>query len=393
MATITSLIKTGGEAMGEASKNQPVTAAQRDIPVDYLRAAMILLVVLLHSALAYTSFSRFDRVTWTKSSAPIVDTVRLGILDPVVMYLDTFFMPLLFLVSGFFILPGIQRYGAGKYIIHRMKRLGVPFVFAALVIAPLAFLPSYLASDPLSTTPYLLRFFTTDGWSTGPAWFLWLLLLFSGIVALIYRVKPDIVEKFNRAPGVGIVFLATFAAFFPLRLIASHTCWLSIGPFDFQPVRSVLYFVCFIMGIAIGSAQEPEKAKLLRKWPLWLLTGLAAFVVYFIFVGDPFQKRDIISYLIISISFTAGCSGSSLGFLGLFRKITKRKNWFFDSLSVNSFVIFITHYLFTIWIQYFLLAVRWTPFLKFILTFFGSLLFSWLTGILLRRIPGVRKFV
>ncbi len=42
----------------------------RDPVIDYLRAFLIVLVILMHTALAYTSFSTFDEIHWIKSSAP-----------------------------------------------------------------------------------------------------------------------------------------------------------------------------------------------------------------------------------------------------------------------------------------------------------------------------------
>jgi fucose 4-O-acetylase-like acetyltransferase len=71
----------------------------RDVAVDYLRAFLIVLVVLLHAALAYTAFSTYDPGRWIDSSAPVVDTVRWPLLDPLALCLDTFMMPLLFLIS------------------------------------------------------------------------------------------------------------------------------------------------------------------------------------------------------------------------------------------------------------------------------------------------------
>ena len=58
---------------------------KRDIAIDYLRSSVIVAVVAHHSALAYTTFSQYNPADYTKSTAPIVDSVR--------------FMPLDFLVS------------------------------------------------------------------------------------------------------------------------------------------------------------------------------------------------------------------------------------------------------------------------------------------------------
>ena len=63
---------------------------ERDIAIDYLRALLIVLVVFLHAALAYTSFSTFDETRWVDSSAPVVDTQRWPPLDLFVHTLTLF---------------------------------------------------------------------------------------------------------------------------------------------------------------------------------------------------------------------------------------------------------------------------------------------------------------
>ena len=364
--------------------------SQRDIFIDYLRAFVILLVVLLHSALAYTSFSTFDYENWVKSSAPIVDTNKFTLFDPVIGYLDTFLMPLMFLVSGFFIISGLKRYGGGKYLIHRINRLGVPFIFAVLFIAHVSFLPSFLASNTQSSLPYLLRFYTYDGWPIGPPWFLWVLLAFNAVIVLLHKLKPDLLKRFNSVPRISTVFLTAFLAFFPLRLIATHHFWFSLGFFDLQPIRTGLYFSCLVIGIAIGYSGTLQQTEWLNKWPIWLLIGLASSALYLIV---NVNTTSFFSVLIISITFTAGSIGSSLGLLGAFKKLVKKRNVFFDSLSANSFGIYIIHYAYTLWLQYFLLSLDWAPMVKLTIVFSGSVLLSWGTSELFRRIPVARRFM
>jgi glucans biosynthesis protein C len=49
---------------------------KRDIAIDYLRGGVTVLVVAHHSALAYNTFSRFNPVHYTASTAPVVDRMR-----------------------------------------------------------------------------------------------------------------------------------------------------------------------------------------------------------------------------------------------------------------------------------------------------------------------------
>jgi glucan biosynthesis protein C len=78
---------------------------ERDISIDYLRAVVTLMVLAHHSALAYTTFARFDSTHIFNSTAPVVDMARWAFLDYAENFNDVFFMSLMFLISGLFVVP------------------------------------------------------------------------------------------------------------------------------------------------------------------------------------------------------------------------------------------------------------------------------------------------
>jgi len=364
---------------------------ERDVAIDYLRSFMIVLVVFLHAALAYTSFSTYDEMRWVDSSAPVVDASRWPFLDGFVLYFDTFFMALLFLISGLFVMSSLERKGSRDFFISRLQRLGIPFVFAALVIAPLAFLPSYLMAVPRPQAPYLTTFFTSDGWPVGPPWFLWVLLVFNGIVALVYQFAPTVLEKLRRSPTALGIFLVTIVSFLPLSLVGSHYWWVSLGPFDMQPIRLGLYFAYFLLGMALGTGQQWQKMGWPRYWGAWFVLGLFSFFVYMGVLGDTFQLPGLISQVMLGVTFAASCAGASLGFLGAFRRFARRSHPIFDNLSANAYGIYIVHYAIVLWVQFVLLSISWPAWIKFSIAFIGGLALSWGASELVRRIPAVHR--
>jgi len=88
----------------------------RAIWLDYLRAFVTVLVVAHHSSLAYTTFASFNKLAYNDSTHPIVDTVRSGALDIFEDFNDVFFMSLMFLISGIFVLPALARKGLRTFI-------------------------------------------------------------------------------------------------------------------------------------------------------------------------------------------------------------------------------------------------------------------------------------
>jgi peptidoglycan/LPS O-acetylase OafA/YrhL len=128
-------------------------AASRDAALDTLRAFVIVLVVAHHSLLAYALISpnvslRSPAHPWL-AGIPIVDSHRLAVFDLFALFNDTFFMALMFLLSGLFVGPSLARKGTGSFLRERALRLGAPFVVMAL-LAPLAYYPAYraTAADP-----------------------------------------------------------------------------------------------------------------------------------------------------------------------------------------------------------------------------------------------------
>ena len=123
---------------------------KRNLAIDYLRSGVTILVVVHHAALAYTTFSHYDPGRYLRSTAPVVDVLRWMPLDLVVGFNDMFFMPLMFLISGLFVTPSLERKGCGRFLLDRTKRLGIPFIVSFMILSPLAFYPSWLLSDAVS---------------------------------------------------------------------------------------------------------------------------------------------------------------------------------------------------------------------------------------------------
>jgi glucan biosynthesis protein C len=341
------------------------------------------LVVFLHVAIGYTSFSVYDPDHYIDATAPVVDPSRWPLLDAPVVFIDTFSMPLLFLISGLFVCSGLERKGSGGFFLSRLKRLGIPFAAAAFLISPLAFWPSYLLSTPDSSTPYWIRFFTTDGWLIGAPWFLWLLLAFDGIAALMYRIAPAVLEKVRREPTGFVILLVMVLSYVPVRLFVPPFVWITrVGPLDVQTARILLYFASFLLGVAIGGGGQWRSDGWPRRWGIWLLVALVSFPVYWITYGDDH-----------GLAFAVCCAGASLGFLGLFRHFVKKRIPLIDSLNANAFGVYLFHYPTVHWIQFALLPLAWPAPLKFGTAFLGGLILSWGASALIRRIPAVRRIL
>jgi len=371
---------------------------KRDIAIDYLRSGVTILVVAHHAALAYNRVSYYDADHYMNSSAPVVDTVRWLPLDFFVGWNDMFFMCLMFMISGLFIVPSLNRKGAGRFMVDRAKRLGIPFFISVFLLAPLAYYPSWLLSKEASGGGYLHRFFTSDGWASGPSWFIWVLLAYGAIVALAYRFTPGLMKKLSWTAAsprslVMIFLLASLASTIPLRLFVEPGYWAHVaGPLYFHAWRFLLYFVWFMMGVALGSA-DPDRSlsrENLKPWPLWLLLGAITYLSHGMVetraIG-PANAPAWLTSIIMTTLYCLCCTFTGLAALGIARTFIHKARPLTDNLTANAYGIYVFHYVFVIWTQFMLMGLLFPPWIKFVTVFLTALAGSWILTALLRKTP------
>jgi peptidoglycan/LPS O-acetylase OafA/YrhL len=382
----------------------------RDASFDYLRAFIVLLVVLHHSVLAYAVLWPAQPETFEILPAPIVDPQRWAGFDILAGFNDTFFMALMFLLSGLFVWPSLERKGGARFLRDRILRLGLPFAIAAGILMPLGYYPSYVVTgaDP-GFAAYARAWLSLGFWPSGPAWFISLLLVFDAVAAVLYmlwrrwtasRQVPQYLRAYGRLPAFFALLLAVSAlVYVPMELTFGESRWLAVGPFLFQASRPLLYATYFLAGIHIGasgikSGLFADNARLVRRWPIWLLAGLAAYVLRLAVivtlglpvVGDPLTLRLLNDFTLIL------CSGTiSLAFIALFRRFAVGRQPVFDNLSASSYGIYLVHYPVVIWLQFTLLPVALSPMTKGAIVFASAVAMSWGIVVALRRVPAIAR--
>src|SRR5579885_1485506 len=205
-----------------------------NLPIGYLRGFIVALVVLHHSLLAYHPFAPPPPVSlvpqphWWQAF-PVVDSHRWSGSTFIVGFNDVFFMSLLFFLSGLFVWPGLARKGAGRFLRDRLLRLGLPFAVAAGVIAPLAYYPTYLqlkVHDGFAG--YWQQWLALDSWPSGPAWFIWVLLVFDAMAVVLFRIAPRWDGSLARLRPVALfALLVTVSAlvYVPMAVVFNPGRW------------------------------------------------------------------------------------------------------------------------------------------------------------------------
>lgn len=366
--------------------------------IDDLRSAVIVLVVAHHAALAYIPHAHVDPDHYLKSTAPVIDAQRWWPLDLLVSWNDHFFMALLFLLSGLFVLPALRRKGIRRFLSERAQRLGLPFLVAAGLLSPLAFYPSWLLSTQAVGVPFWQRYYGSDGWSPGPAWFLWLLLAYSVVVALTYGLAPARLRRWSWQPRsaarlTGMCLASSWIASGAIALLVAPDHWFTlVGPLSAQSSRLLLYAAWFLLGVALGASNLDEalSIRLLRPWRQWAVGGALAYVVTLVLQAQPgsLAAQPPLS-LSLGLAFSSGACATFtiLAALGVARRYLGAPSKLAESLRQNSYGIFLLHYPLVTWCQFALLAAPLPAALKFLLCFSVALSGSWLLTILLRQTP------
>jgi hypothetical protein len=386
-----------------------------NLPIGYLRAFVTVLVVLHHALLAYHPFAPSPNATLLAEprlwpAFPIVDAQRSMLASLIVGFNETFFMSLMFLLSGLFAWHGIRRRGPLAFVRSRALRLGLPFAVGSLLLAPLAYYPAYLQTTARATSGSFLDQWTSLGiWYSGPVWFLWVLLVLDCLAAVCVTYTPRAAEAWKgfwaRTSENSLRFFTTLAllslaVYLPMAVSFTSFTWWAYGPFTVQTSRIFHYTLYFLVGLALGGAGLESGilragGPLSRRWILWPTVSLFAFVVAAAIAIAAATSPGATPHweAIGSFGFALSCAASSCAMLSLFLRFARRANTAGDSLRDNAYGIYLLHYGFVIWLQSLLLSSSIGAMPKGLMVALGALALSWATAAVLRKVPAVRLVI
>jgi hypothetical protein len=390
----------GSHALPNGRAIEKIEGTKSSVAVKNLRGVVILIVIAFHSVLAYlgslgSSAFPFDQSPYEWRSFPIVDSHRWFGFDIFCAWQDVYLMSFMFFLSALFTWPSLVRKRSGKFLGDRLLRLGVPFVFALVVVMPIALYPVYrvTAVDP-GLLAYARHYVALPFWPNGPMWFLWQLLALNFVAAGLHRFVPHGVEFLGRLsssagtrPGRYFIGLATASAlaYVPLALAFTPWLWSEQGPLALQFSRPLLYAVYYFAGLGVGAhgldrGLLAADGMLARRWGVWLAGAVASFTVWMGLTALALSYATAAPFVLqvgVDISFaaasTSGCFFMTAACLR-FGAVRSRK---FEGLSNNALGIYLLHYVFVVWLQFALLGVALFAIGKAMIVFGGTLFLAW----------------
>ena len=378
----------------------------RNMAYDRARSFIILLVLIHHSVIPYTYYGHTDRQSF------------LG-FDAVVTFNDSFMMSAIFLLSGLFVWPSLQRKGIGSFLRGRWLRLGLPLAVGVVVLMPIAYYAYAIDTSGLGFGAFWWKTVTIGPWESGPIWFIAVLLAFDMLAAATYRIAPGLIEAIGRlsiasrehpAYAFWALVAASVVVYVPPTLYYGIERWFTLGPLAIQASRILLYLLYFFVGAGIGSIRGDrgllsDDSKLAQRWPAWLAATIVTYVgllalIYYKreFLPDPNHPPQWWE-TIHAVFFASFCAAQTVNVLALFLRFGNSGWSILDPLRENSFGIYLIHYVPLLWLQRALYGhtlvanIQEAAILKALIVFALTLAISWAATLAVRRIPGASHII
>jgi len=359
--------------------------------LDNMRMFAVVSVVALHAAIVYAPV-----VPWWY----VLDGSKNAVFDIVLLATDGYVMPILFFIAGYFALASLRRQGAGLFLLAKLKRLGLPLVVLTLCTCPII---SYVIYRGQGSSESYWRYWlgllpTAVDWQYRPLlpeamarallpfhlWFLGLLLLFCGLLAVSRvavpgreRGRPDAAS----GPGLGLfawLALAVGLAEAVAQVFVSDIAWFAYGPFFlWQPARLPLYLGMFLLGTYAWDRGWFRAHRVCGKTWLWGVVALLAFLVMAGIGGSLATRHSVLILAGYGLARTFFAVSVLFFLAGFGHRRWNRPGGVSGSLAAASYDIYLAHFPLVIVLGYILAGSALSALLKFPLVFFGSLGVCW----------------
>ncbi|MBN1123523.1 MAG: acyltransferase family protein, partial [Sedimentisphaerales bacterium] len=161
-------------------------AQRRLLYIDNLRIVAITLVIMVHLSITYGGAGGWYLIGKA-------DPLSSAILTLFNASCQSFFMGLLFFLSGYFTPGSYDRKGAWPFLKDRLLRLGIPMLCYDFVVHPLLvylLIAAGIYSHEGTFGDYMLSYYRGFHIGRGPLWFVEALLLFALVYAFWRWIFP-----------------------------------------------------------------------------------------------------------------------------------------------------------------------------------------------------------
>lgn len=226
--------------------------------LDNIKWVLVILVIIHHSA----STAGLDPIGYNLPLVVKPMQWQYDVLFNLNGIDQSFFMSLFFFISAYFVIPSLNRKGSCKFLLDKLKRLGIPILITLFIILPIIglwilpnFMPDKITTLGLKKLDYLsiLNYFfsplfKTGNISLGVTWFTWTLIIFNGFFVVTQKIyKSKIKDKKIPAIWKFILFAIIMIPFNYIGLFLQK----NLGN-DFLGFHDLKYFPMYITMFYFG---------------------------------------------------------------------------------------------------------------------------------------------
>jgi hypothetical protein len=387
-----------------ASAEAKPAGPSRLLYLDNIRTLLIAFVILGHMAMTYGAEG-----DWSYKETGQGSDITFLVLLPLAAVGVAFMMGLFFLIAGYFTPRACDRKGAGRFMLDRLIRLGIPFVFYQVVINPFIYytLDIHRGDFQGSLWEFLPGYIRSrDSFGDGPVWFLEALLIFCAFYAL-WRVAAKALsrphsEKNTEAkpPSNRAIALFAFglgAATFVARI------WVTVGvsyePWHLELARFPQFAAMFVVGILAYRRNWLEtftdaQSRLWRWVALLFVLLLPALAIASGALTGTLDERAAGGLNVLSLAYSMweAFMGVSMIITVLvwFRKRFNRQGRLARAMSRGTFATYVLHPAVIIPLALLLSGIQMNLGLKFLLVAPVAVALCFVIGYYIRKLPLVK---
>ena len=366
---------------------------------DQIKALMIALVIAVHVGTAFWVSWSGVLIADAGSPHPFFD----GVLAWLAFTSNTFFMCMLFLLSGYFVPRSVHKKGIARYLKDRLLRIGVPFLVGMLLINNVSVVVGRLSpNSPLANL----------SWSELPInhvtvlWFLVVLFAFDLLYCAWVRVRWDhfVIDMSVPVPKQrSWLISACILAIIELLMLMQSDFWAALGrsPLDglgAQGMHVFTYAFLFFLGCKASFHHWLERLDahtVVRWFRFSVVLSLSLFVLCIVcsFGAGGFGSYFGPISLLMSL-FNPFIGWGVMAYLLLwFQRHEQRCGQWLATAGVDSFGAYILHPLVLVVVLETIGFIGLNHWLIFLAATVLGILISFGLSHLLRRIPAVAKVI
>lgn len=214
-------------------------------------------------------------------------------IKPLVLFTNSFMLPLFFIASGYCLSPG--KYGIIQYVRKKFKVLLLPYIFLGILVSAIQI--------PINGVDITMHNIATDLFSWQTLWFLPILFVADIIVYISMAIRLDkyiliVIMIFSLVISL---ILDVYDILFPLSM-------------------STIFIAVFYIATGFYMKQFTNFKDQNNKYQLGMMLFMLGILLLFIFGGNLNLKKNMVSPIYIKVLFSLL---ESVGLLAIFYSLSK----------------------------------------------------------------------